>query len=300
MKRLLSFLIIFILPFTFSCKQGAKEKAAVAPAFPVYRSNETQKPELAQKNEIFYGLLTPVEICTIFNRLGIPYNNTIINPASNKDLYVSNTKVAINTGVYGADFGYLRVFGVGQDIIDYMVVIREMSNRLGIPDEYITEPLKKVQDNVNDADTILYQMNNAYLRMEARLREDGRESTAGLMMMGGWVEALYIATQVVYDPAKPDPEVIQKIAQQKYTLNTLINFLANYYNDPAVVYYSKKLKSLKEYFDSFDIYFKKGDLEIDTIKKVFRSSGPEMNVTIETINMIRDFVSELRNQMITP
>jgi hypothetical protein len=202
--------------------------------------------------------------------------------------------------IYGADFGYLRVFGVGQDIIDYMVTIREMSGRLGIPDNYITEPLKRVQDNVNDPDTILVQMNNAYIRMEARLREEGRESTAGLMMMGGWVEAMYIATQLVYNPDKPDAEVIQKIAQQKYTLNTLIGFLKNYYNDPAVVYYSKKLNSLKDYFDTFDIYFKKGDLEIDTIKKVFRSSGPEMTVTIQTINMIRDFVKELRTQIVTP
>ena len=114
-------------------------------------------------------------------------------------------------------------------------------------------------------------MNDAYTKMEAHLRESGRESTAGLMIMGGWVEAMYIATQLVYNPDKPDPEVIQKIAQQKYTLTTLLSFLKNYYDDPVVVYYSKKLKYLKNYFDSFDIYFKKGDLEIDTAKQVFRS-----------------------------
>jgi hypothetical protein len=136
--------------------------------------------------------------------------------------------------------------------------------------------------------------------MEGHLRLSGRESTAGLMVLGGWVEAMFIATQLVYDPAKPDPEVVQKIAEQKYTLTSLLSFEKNYYDDPVVVYYTKKLKYLKNYFDSFDIYFKKGDLEIDTVKQVFRSSGSEMTVTVETLNKIRDYVAKLRTEMVKP
>jgi len=111
---------------------------------------------------------------------------------------------------------------------------------------------------------------------------------------------MFIATQLAYNPEKPDPEVVQKIAQQKYTLATLLSFLKNYYDDPVVVYYSKKLKYLKNYFDSFDIIFKKGDLEIDTTRQVFRSTGSQMTVTVETLNKIRDYVSKLRTEMITP
>jgi len=120
------------------------------------------------------------------------------------------------------------------------------------------------------------------------------------MVMGGWVEAMYIATQLVYDPENPDPEVVQKIAEQKYTLTSLLSFLKNYYDDPVVVYYSKKLKYLNNYFETFEIFFKKGDLEIDTSKQVFRTTGSEMNVTVETLNKIRDYVSKLRTEMVTP
>jgi hypothetical protein len=300
MKRLLSFLIIFLLLFDYSCKSGRKEKDSFMPVFSTYKSDSTGTSNLAPKNEIFYGILTPVEICTIFNRLGIPYNNATLNPISNRDQYLSSSKASINTGVYGVDFGYLKVFGIGQQMIDYMVTIRDMSNKLGIPDSYLTEPIRRVQSDISEPDTILFLMNDSYIKMEAHLREGGRESTAGLMIMGGWVEAMFIATQLVYNPAKPDPEVIQKIAQQKYTLTSLLSFLKNYYDDPVVVYYSKKLKYLKNYFDSFDIYFKKGDLEIDTAKQVLRSTGSEMNVTVETLNKIRDYVSKLRTEMVTP
>lgn len=300
MKRLphiLAFLII--LPFAFSCKHVTKEKDSSAPVFSTYKSDTVKKQDQV-KNEIFYGILTPVEICNIFNRLGIPYNNATLNPTSNRDLYLSISQASINTGIYGVDFGYLKVFGIGQQMIDYMVTIREMSNKLGIPDNYLNEPIKKIQGDISEPDTILYLMNDAYTKMETHLREGGRESTAGLMVMGGWVEAMFIATQLVYNPDKLDSEVIQKIAQQKYTLTTLLSFLKNYYDDPVVVYYSKKLKYLKNYFDSFDIYFKKGDLEIDTAKQVFRSSGSKMTVTVETLNKIKDYVARLRTEMVTP
>lgn len=300
MKRLSFFLFILLLPFAFSCKNQDKEKYSFESTFSTYKSDSVSGNKPVVKNEISYGILTPVQVCAIFNRLGVPYNNNALNPISNKDLYLSSSKAAINTGIYGVDFGYLKLFGIGQEMIDYMVAIRDMSNKLGIPDNFITEPIRRVQNDVSDPDTILFMMNNAYTEMESHLRESGRESTAGLMVMGGWVEAMFIATQLVYDPENPDPEVIQKISQQKYTLTTLLSFLKNYYDDPIVVYYSKKLKYLKNYFDSFDIYFKKGDLEIDTTKQVFRSTGTNMNVSVETLNEIRDYIYKLRTEMVAP
>jgi len=300
MKSNLSCLIIFLLLSASGCKQTHQEKDTFKPLFSTYKTDSTGSKGAIEKNEIYYGLLTPVEICTIFNRLAIPYNNAALNPTSNRDMYLSSSKTAINTGIYGVDFGYIKMFGVGQQMIDYMVTIRNMSNKLGIPDSYLLEPLKRVQGDMSDPDTVMALMNKAYIKMEGHLRAGGRESTAGLMVMGGWIEAMYIATQLVYDSSKPDPEVVQKIAEQKYTLTTLLSFMKNYYDDPVVVFYTKKLKFLKNYFDTFDIYFKKGDLEIDTNRKVFRSSGSEMNVTVETLNKIRDYIKKLRTEIVTP
>ena len=299
MKHLLSYLVGLLILVAASCNQAPKEKESFEPSFSTYKDNES-KSAPAEKNEIFYGILNPVEISSIFNRLGVPYNNAIINPVSNKDLYQSNAKASINTGIYGVDLGYIKIFGVGQGMIDYMVTIREMSNKLGIPDRYVTEPIRIMQSDIADPDTIMQLMNNAFEEMENHLRTGGRESTAGLMVLGGWVESLYISTQLVYDPSNPDPEAIEKIAEQKFTLTTLLSFLKNYYDDPVVVYYTKKLKYLKRYFDSFDIYFKKGDLEIDRTKQVFRATGSEMTITVENLNNIKDYIAKLRTEMVTP
>jgi len=292
------FLIITLAPV--SCKPKQPEKDTFVPSFSTYKTDLVNNDTIVEKNEIFYGLLTPVEICAIFNRLGVPYDNATLNPVSNKDLYLSSSKASINTGVYGVDLGYLKIFGTGQEMIDYMATIREMSNKLGIPDELLSEPARKIRKDFSNRDSIMTLTNKAYYDLDNYLRNEGRESSAGLMMMGGWIEALYIATQLVYNPDNPDPEVVQKIAEQKYTLTSLLCFMKNYYDDPVVMYYTKKLKYLKNFFDSFEIYFRKGDLEIDTLKQVLRSSGTEMDITVETLNGIRDYVNKLRTEIVEP
>jgi hypothetical protein len=294
------FMIISLLLLTCSCRSRPDNRDTFEPVFSTYKSDSTETKTGMEKNEIFYGILTPVEVCAIFNRMNVPYNNATLNPVSNKDKYISSSKAAINTGIYGVDFGYLKMFGIGKEMIDDILTISEMSNKLGIPENYLADLIKSVHSDISEPDTIVALMQKAFTKMEDHLRADGRESTAGLMVLGGWVEAMYFATQLVYDPLKPDPEVVQKIAEQKYTLNSLLSFLKNYYDDPVVVYYTKKLKFLKKYFDTFDIYFKKGDLEIDTTKQVFRSSGTEMTVTVETLNNIRNYISKLRTEMVTP
>jgi hypothetical protein len=299
MKSLLSFTMIFMLLAMVSCKPKENEKITFTPNFSTYRSDSTGAKVSVEKKETYYGLLTPVEVCVIFNRMGVPFSNATLNPVSNKNLYLSSSKASINTGIYGVDFGYLKMFGLGQQVIDYMLTIKDMCNKLGIPDALITDPIRKVQNDMADADSVTAMMQKAYKDIENHLRQSGRESTAGLMVMGGWVEAMFIATQLVYNPNHPDPEVVQKIAEQKYTLNSLLSYMKNYYDDPVVVYYTKKLKYLQHYFDSFEIYFEKGDLEIDTTRQVLRSSGAKMTVSVETLNNIRDYIAKLRTEMVT-
>ncbi|MCU0409591.1 MAG: hypothetical protein MUD02_11645 [Bacteroidales bacterium] len=291
---------IFLMIFISACNWRPAEEEFRKPSFSTYSETADTETAVPVKNIIFYGVLTPVEISAIFDRLGIPFNSAALNPVTNRDLYLSSSKTAINTGIYGVDLGYLKMFGVGQDFINYLDVIRSMTYNLGIPEDIITLPVERIQGSLSDVDTIMAIVNTAYNQMDEHLRSTGRESTAGLIIMGGWVEALFLSTQLVYDPAKPDPQVVQKIAEQKYTLNALISLLKNYYDDPVVVYYSKKLKYLKRYFDSYEISYRKDDLEIDLQKQVLLSSGSEMTVTTDILNSIRDYVNKLRTEMVTP
>ena len=41
-----------------------------------------------------------------------------------------------------------------------------MSNKLGIPDNYLTDPIKSIESDMSDPDTIMALMNNAYYKIE--------------------------------------------------------------------------------------------------------------------------------------
>lgn len=300
MRRFLpSFLIVLILIIAVgSCKNVRQRQIDPEITFTVDRtdSNETNLPEA--KREIFYGLLTPVEIGQIFDRLGAVYTPELLNDKGNGNDYLSSSKAALNLGVYGVDLSYLKMFDLNGEMVRYMVVVRSLSNKLGIPLEYLTRPIEELEKGMSDSDSVLNYVNDAYKKIEEHLKIDDRESTAGLIVLGGWIEALYIATELLLETEEPDPEIVARVAEQKYTLNTLLSFLKNYYDDPVVVYYTKKLKFLKKYFDRFEIYFDKHDLEIDKSNQILKASKSEMTITRQNLKDIKDYVKKMRDETV--
>jgi len=284
-----------VLIIAASCKRTDKGTRTPVPVFSTYIPESTG--DTTKIREIYYGLLTPVEVCNIFERLGIHYNDTIILPTENRDLYMSSYKAAMNLGVYGVDMGYIKLFGVNRQTMSYFNTLQVLSRRLNMPDSFLSDAIKSLDPEMSNPDSVTRLMNDAYSKIDSHLRQEGNEGTLGLMLMGGWIEAMYLATQLAYDPVNPDPQVVGKIAEQKYSLLSLLSFMKNYYSDPMVVFYTKKLKYLNRWFDKFEIYYQPGDVKIDTLRQVITTSGSEMTVTVETLNEIRDYVAKLRAEI---
>ena len=273
------------------------DKGIKAPA-PVFSTYIPESPgDTTRIREIYYGLMTPVEVCNIFERLGIHFNDTIILPPENRDLYMSSYKAAMNLGVYGVDMGYVKLFGVNRQTMSYFNTLKTLSNRLSMPDSFVSDAIKSLDPEMSNPDSVTRIMNDVYSKIDHHLREEGNEGTLGLMLMGGWIESMYLATQLAYDPANPDPQVVGKIAEQKYSLISLLSFMKNYYSDPMVVFYTKKLKYLNRWFDTFDIYYQPGDITVDTLRQVITTTGTEMTVTVDTLDEIRDYVAKLRAEI---
>jgi hypothetical protein len=210
---------------------------------------------------------------------------------------MSSYKAAMNLGVYGVDMGYIKLFGINRQTMNYFSTIKTLSNRLNMPDTFISDAIRSLNSDMSNADSVTMLMNDAYAKIDEHLRQEGSEGTLGLMLMGGWIEAMYLATQLAYDPENPDPQVVGKIAEQKYSLLSLLSFMKNYYSDPMVVFYTKKLKYLNRWFDTFEIYYQPGDVTVDTLRQVITTKGTEMTVTVETLNEIRDYVARLRAEI---
>jgi len=278
-----------------SCSKTDRGTKIPVPVFSTYLPESPR--DTIKFREIYYGLLTPVEVCNIFERLGVHFNDTIILPPENRDLYMSSYKAAMNLGVYGVDMGYIKLFGMNRQTLNYFSTIETLSERLNMPDTFLSDAIRSLDAGMSQPDSVTLLMNDAYAKIDSHLRQEGSEGTLGLMLMGGWVEAMYLATQLAYDPANPDPQVVGKIAEQKYSLISLLSFMKNYYDDPMVVFYTKKLKYLNRWFNTYEIYYQPGDVTVDTLRQVITTSGNEMNVTVGTLNEIRDYVAKLRAEI---
>ncbi len=297
MKRIFPVVITLcaMMIFTASCKRAEKSAKIPVPVFSTYLPDTPA--DTTKMREIYYGLLTPVEVCNIFERLGLHYNDTVILAPENQDLYMSSYKAAMNLGVYGVDMGYIRLFGINRQTISYFNTIKVLSERLNMPDTFLSDAIRGVNADINNADTVTGLMNDAFQKIDKHLRQEGSEGTLGLMLMGGWIEAMYLASQLAYDPKNPDPQVVGKLAEQKYSLISLLSYMKNYYDDPMVVFYTKKLKYLNRWFDTFEIYYHPGDVRIDTLRQVITTTGTEMTVTVETLGEIRDYIAKLRAEI---
>ena len=165
-----------------SCNRTAK--GPVVPA-PVFSTHLPETPDdTVNIREIYYGLLTPVEVCNIFERLGIRYNDTIILASGNRDLYMSSYKAAMNLGVYGVDMGYMKLFGVNRQTVGYFSTIQTLSERLNMPDTFLSDAIKSLDADIGNADSLTGLMNDAYRKIDEHLRLEGSEGTLGLMLMG--------------------------------------------------------------------------------------------------------------------
>ena len=290
-----AFTLCAIMFLVTSCKKTDKGPQASAP---VFSTRVPSSPEDTLKyREIYYGLMTPVEVCNIFERLGLSYREAVISPAENRDLYMSSYKAAMNLGVYGVDMGYMKLFGVNRQTVSYFNTLKTLSDRLNIPDTFLSDAIRSVDRTINNADSLTGLMNDAYAKIDSHLRQEGSEGTLGLMLMGGWVEAMYLATQLAYDPSNPDPQVVAKIAEQKYSLNSLLSFMKNYYDDPMVAHFTRKLRYLYRNFDAMEVWYSAGEVETDTAKGVIRARTTGSSANGENINAIRDYIRAFRAEI---
>jgi len=247
---------------------------------------------------IFYGLYSPIELTRVFKNVGVEYTPPVLNSIENASNYLTSSKTALNLGVYGVDLGYLQLFHLSQESVNYWIVIEKLTNQLGIPDNTITTSRESLDESSSNPDSLIQIATANFTIVKNQLKEQNRESAAAMIMIGGWIEALYIATEALYNEENPDPEIIAIIAEQKYSLNSLVSFAKNYHQDPEIAIYYRKLRLLQNYFREFDIYYKKNDLRIDTVNKVIITSGNKIDITKENILQIKKLIRKTRDEIV--
>jgi hypothetical protein len=288
----ISFFTIFILLVAiFSCKNDPKEQDLSL------EINEKLDSTPVEPRAIFYHMLLPVEMAHLFDEVGANYYPDILNPSDNLSRYDTPVKVSLNLGVYGADLSYVKMFQRKDFSVKYLSAIHSMSAELEIPGHYYNDLLDNLETYVSNKDSLAKVSVTLFKTVDEYLRSTGNGSAAALIMMGGWVESLYIATQI-YSYEQQNIKLLEKIAEQKYSLNSLISLMNNYHSEQEITEYLLMLKNLRRSYDKFEIYYKVEDVDVDTINKKISASKYYIDASPGQILEISDKLASLRNKII--
>jgi hypothetical protein len=188
---------------------------------------------IRKTKNIFYNIPSPMETAALLKKAGADYNAKVLNDVKNVDKYTAASKQALNLGVYGADLSYSSVFNHNQESMFYVSCSKKLADRLGVSSAFNDSTLEALEQNQNDRDALLDIISSTYWNVDAYLKENGRDNISALMIAGGWIEGLYIATQVT--KTNDSDELRQRIAEQKLSLNDLIELLNSYNVDDAAL-----------------------------------------------------------------
>ncbi|MBI4647526.1 MAG: hypothetical protein HY738_13290 [Bacteroidia bacterium] len=248
---------------------------------------------------IFYDLTTPVELTQFIKYSNTIFDPDILNSIDNRTRYNVTMKMALNLGVYGTDLIYCRMYNQKQWTVKYLASIRQISKEIGIPEEKISNTLGKAEQYMENKDSLLNIIQDAYLTADDYLKENDRNSIAALIYFGAWTEAVYIAVNLYQKNNSNKEHLSMYIAEQKFSLNNLHKLLKNSYDNDEIYHYILMVNRLKKVFDDIQIYVSDTTANIDTLKKVITVGKTEVKITPEQIIEIIKAIRRIRNDIIS-
>ncbi len=269
-KATICLFAISVICFT-SCNSGQKKQKSEEQEI-VESVNVDGKlvDDFKKSKLIFYSLPSPLETAMLIKRAGATYNEDLLNPLSNIDKYSTNRQKALNLGVYSADLSYTSLFDQTQSSIRYMANAKKLADGLGIIDAIDENTMRKLEENIDNRDVMLDIISETFMSSNAYLTENDRPAIAVMVLVGGWVEGLYLATRLTNGSVENNKRLIDRIVYQKLSLYTVINLLEEYKSNEDVNYILTKVGELNEIFEQ---------VEINNTSKVEAETDAETRVT---------------------
>ncbi len=202
--------------------------------------------------QVFYSLPSPLETAMILKRAGAQYNEEILNSADNTSRYSTNRSMALNLGIYSTDLSYASLFDQTQASIRYMTASKKMAEGLGILNAIDNTIIEKLEENVNNRDVILDIISETLLNTNSNLEENDRVEIGSIILVGGWVEGLYIAITLA-DNSKSNNELVNRIIDQKLSLTTVINLLNQNKDNPDIKSVLKDINEIQKIYEEVNI-----------------------------------------------
>ena len=218
--------------------------------------------KLDNAKQIFYSLPAPHEVASILiENNTTTYNEDILNSLNNVKNYNTHKSMALNLGIYSADLSYASIFEQNQTVISYMATSKKLAEELGILEAFSQTTINKLENNLNDRDAIIRIISETFMDTDAYLQENDKEEIAAMIIIGGWIEGMYIAIKLSDEDADKNIKLVSSIVEQQLSLDLMITFLNTYKSSKQISELLVDINNLNEIFINMEIdVTEEGDL----------------------------------------
>jgi hypothetical protein len=302
--RILS--IVFLLGLSIlnnACKSD--KRAGKEVGLEDYLTEEDIFDDIDKAKKIFYSLPSPLETAMLLKTAGITYNEQLLNDLENVDQYSTNKSKALNLGIYTTDLSIASLFEQAQTSLNYMNATKKLAMDMGIDDAIDEETMKRLEQNLNNRDIVMDIISETFLNSSSYLKENDQQDIAAMVLIGGWIEGLYIGTQMVGTNNIENNKLVDRIAEQKLSFSIVERMLQdNRQNlkgqeNRDIVELINELHGIKAAFEKIEVQTSEIKIdEKDTSKVSVLKSQTKIKVTSEAFMELQATVKSLRNNFV--
>ncbi|MDY6802078.1 MAG: hypothetical protein SVU94_12765 [Bacteroidota bacterium] len=285
--------LVFILIFSGcnSCKKEKKETSEKTEVTEAIRIQDTL-------NEVIYVLPSPNEILAEIFMDEVKINLSFVNPYTNAKNYLDTRSQAVNLGVYIADFAYLSYSFENTTELEYLKVIKKLSEDVNIYGLMENKTMERIQNNLTEKDSLNKISQELYYKISNNLENSNRENIFTLISTGAIVESLYLSVMLV-DDFDDYKEIIEKMYEQKFVFDNFYEYAQVYADDPYVKLIIDQLEVLKQTFDQLNKEEKEQKV-VDEEGKMRFAGGSKFVVDNKNFDQFKTNIISIRNEIIKP
>ncbi|MBU2018479.1 MAG: hypothetical protein KJ941_02430, partial [Bacteroidetes bacterium] len=279
--------LLLVLLALFSCKQTTKEK----------KVSESIKENNVTNEDIirtFYNIPSPSEQLNRLRELdGADVFNNLLSP---NDVYLYNTQKRrlIVFGSYAADASYLASKSRKGQIVNYLAVLRTLSNDLGMQNLLSDKLLESITKPNQSADSLFLMADKYYINAFDQMITSNKGADLGLILFGGWLETMNITLQSSYGFNK-STKINEFIADQKLVAENLMSYLLDYQENESVTGIVEDMGDILTLYERMDCTYTETQVK-KSGQNLTLNGGTKCVLTKEVYSEMKVMISELRNE----
>ena len=243
-----------------------------------------------EQGSTMYAVPSPNELFSIIKDSKLPFKEGLITTEAIK--YSTSKEQALNFGRITADIAYTASYEKFQESMANFDNLRQVGDDLGISYVFDELMVNRVKNNMDNPDSLEIISASSYQQITSMMEENEKGSTLAIIAAGGFVESIYILTNLVGEYSEGS-DVIQRLADEKLVMENITDYLSMYAEEDRVSEVLTELAPMVDVFNGLQEE-KASEDRIGEDDKVILG-GDRVIMTADEFNALKEAATNYRN-----